>query len=38
MQQILLKINNKIQSDSPKVSIVKVISDISFASDFTTHQ
>jgi len=38
MQQILLKINNKIQKDSPKVSIVNAISDISFASDFTTHQ
>jgi hypothetical protein len=28
MQQILLKINNKIQNDWPKFSIVGVISDI----------
>ncbi len=38
MQQILLKINKKIQNDSSEVSVVDAISDISFASDFTTHQ
>jgi len=38
MQQIILKINNKIQNDSPKFNIVGAISDISVASDFTTHQ
>jgi hypothetical protein len=38
MQQILLKIDNKIQKDSPKLSIVGAISDISVASDLATHQ
>jgi hypothetical protein len=38
MQQILLKINKKIQNDSSEVSIVNAISDISSASDFMTHQ
>jgi hypothetical protein len=37
LTQERLKINNKIQNDSPKFSIVGVISDISVASDFTTH-
>jgi len=34
----LLKINNKIQNDLPKFSIVGAISDISAVSDYTTHQ
>jgi len=38
MQQIILKINNKIQNDLTKFSVVGAISDISVASDFTTHQ
>ena len=38
MQQISLKINNKIQNDSPEFSIVGVISDISLASDFMTNR
>jgi hypothetical protein len=38
MQQIILKINNKIQNDSPKFNIVGAISDISVTSNFTTHQ
>jgi hypothetical protein len=38
MQQILLKIDNKIQNDSPKFSLVGDISDISVASGVATHQ
>ena len=38
LTQERLKINNKIQNDSPTASIVNAISDISFASGFTTHQ
>jgi len=34
----LLKINKKIQNDSPKFNIVGAISDISIVSDYTTHQ
>jgi hypothetical protein len=30
--------NHKIQNDSPKFSIIDAITDISVASDFTTHQ
>ena len=33
MQQIILKISNKIQNDSPEFSIVGAISDTSVASD-----
>jgi len=32
------EIKNKIQNDSPKFSLIDAISDISIASDFTTHQ
>jgi len=38
MQKSLSKINNKIQNYSPKFSIADAITDISVASDFTTHQ
>jgi hypothetical protein len=38
MQQILSKINNKIQNYSHKSSIVDENPEIYFASDFTTHQ
>jgi hypothetical protein len=33
-----IEINNKIQAKSPKFSLIDAISDISAASDFTTHQ
>ena len=32
------EIKNKIQNDSPKSSLIDAISDISVASEFTTHQ
>jgi len=32
------EINNKIQNDSPKFSLIDAISGISVASDFTTHE
>jgi hypothetical protein len=38
MQQSLSKIISKIQNDSPKLSIVDVISDLSLACEFTTPQ
>jgi hypothetical protein len=38
VQQVLSKINNKIQNYTPNFSIVDAITDISVASDFTTHQ
>ncbi len=38
MQQSLSKIISKIQNNSPKLSIVDAISDLSVACEFTTHQ
>jgi hypothetical protein len=38
MQQSLSKIRSKIQNDSPKLSIVDAISDLSVACESTTHQ
>jgi hypothetical protein len=38
MQQSLLKKRSKIQNDSPQLSIVDAISDLSVAGEFTTHQ
>jgi hypothetical protein len=38
MQQSLLKIKSKIQNDSPKLSRVDPISDLSVACEFATHQ
>jgi hypothetical protein len=37
MQQSLLKIRSKIQNDSPELSIVDAVSDLSVACKFTTH-
>jgi hypothetical protein len=38
MQQSLSKIINKFQNYSHKFSIIDAVTDISVASDFTTHQ
>jgi hypothetical protein len=38
MQQSISKIRSKIQNDSPELSIVGAVSDLSVACKFTTHQ
>ena len=38
MQQILMKIKNKIQNNAPKISIADVIPVFSIASAFTRYQ